>query len=529
MRRLLPFLAAAASGSKVTFDRTAETATIDGTTYDTSDPVAVALPTLVVRANNASVFEGVAASWTIGVSPAPTSNLGVGIRITQSGSYVRSSDAGTKGIIFRARQSTQTYTVNTTKNTANDADGTVTLAILMPNVPTYQLGSPSSASITITNIVVPTLSITSVSSSIAGGQVAAFTIAATPTPNMNFTTLIRVTPSVVGFASMTQNNPYISQGDRGNKSLTFRAGQTSETYSITTETYNDRDPGATSNGSVTVSLRTASASEYVVGTPNSAQTAITETPMTPSAPATRSLDSSSTLTLTPTPQTFYSDMSIDSSDRFWCLTAFEDSDRKLELHSYSTTGSLRSSGTVKINVPINYSTVGGFNVNSDGTFLVCMYVQVAGSNPVRFATRVEKYPSSGGSSTQTISLPSSIVNPNGIDVDSEGSIWVADRGTLHKFNSSGTEQTSSRISLNSSNQDSVGLAIDDGDNFWTLDSRRVMGSSDVNRIFRYTQSGTFTSGSTINLNSAEFPTGISYDSDGNLWLLTTANKLRKYI
>ena len=124
-RYLVPFWAAAASGKKVSFNRSANTATIGTTTYSTADPTPIAS----VSANASSIAEGSNAVWMINLSRPAQSQVTVRFSVTQTGDFVRSQDLGNKRVRINAGNSSARYRARTINDSENEFDGEATLTL----------------------------------------------------------------------------------------------------------------------------------------------------------------------------------------------------------------------------------------------------------------------------------------------------------------------------------------------------------------------------------------------------------------
>ena len=121
-----------------------------GTVSDTFDIVvsnaAPTTPTITI-AGGSAVTEGTAAIFTLTASPAPSANLDISVSVTQSGSFVASSNLGTKTVTIQASQTSKTFTIPTQSDSTDEPNGSVTSTV---NTGTgYTVGSASSATVTV--------------------------------------------------------------------------------------------------------------------------------------------------------------------------------------------------------------------------------------------------------------------------------------------------------------------------------------------------------------------------------------------
>ncbi len=110
----------------------------------------VSNPTVVTIAAGVAVTEGTAASFTVTSTPAPTANLTVNLYVTQSGSFVASGNRGVKSVTVPTSGSA-TYTVATQGDSADEADGGVTVTVLADTSSPmkYTAGSAAAATVTV--------------------------------------------------------------------------------------------------------------------------------------------------------------------------------------------------------------------------------------------------------------------------------------------------------------------------------------------------------------------------------------------
>ena len=100
-----------------------------------SDPDDVSLtitdddvPELSIAAGTA-VTEGTAASFTVNADIAPAANLTVNVDVDTTAGFAASGTTGRKTFTFRAGRTSETYTVNTQTDTADEVDGSVTVTV----------------------------------------------------------------------------------------------------------------------------------------------------------------------------------------------------------------------------------------------------------------------------------------------------------------------------------------------------------------------------------------------------------------
>ena len=133
-----------------------------------------------------------------------------------------------------AASATKSFTLDPTDDALDEADETITVSGESGDL------TVSGASITLTDDDVPELSI-SASAAVTEGTAASFTLEADRAPATDLTVNLDVATST-GFAT---------SGTTGAQTFTFRAGQTSESYTVSTES----DSADEADGSVSVSLK----------------------------------------------------------------------------------------------------------------------------------------------------------------------------------------------------------------------------------------------------------------------------------
>ena len=134
------------------------------------------LPRLTVSGGSA-VAEGSAATFSINSQIFVPRSLAVNISVSQSGSYVSSSNLGNKTATLTSGRSTVDYTVPTINDSTDEADGRVTVTLRSGTG--YTLGSPNSGSVTVTDNDIPTLQVTFVNQNVYVGQPALFRVSST--------------------------------------------------------------------------------------------------------------------------------------------------------------------------------------------------------------------------------------------------------------------------------------------------------------------------------------------------------------
>ena len=111
-------------------------------------------PRITIRADIASVEEGTPAGFTVLASPAPTSDLTISLRVSETTAegqdYIAISDEGTQTIMLHADATSARYTVPTEDDSTEEPDGRAT--VVVESGTDYSVSSTSdSASVTITD------------------------------------------------------------------------------------------------------------------------------------------------------------------------------------------------------------------------------------------------------------------------------------------------------------------------------------------------------------------------------------------
>ena len=210
-------------------------------------------PVVTIAADEDSVTEGEAASFTVMADPAPAADLAVSVTVTETETTLAASESGSRTVTITAGQTTATLQVATDDDEADEPGSTVTATLTVG--PGYKLGSPNSAVVTVADndpgVVSPppksTVSIANVSplQVTEGGRVSV-TLRASPAPT----------------AGLTGDVMFLDSDDMiGAERWSFRfgAGQVGDVVS-----YLVREDGANVSRTLTIWLaRTTDADSYV--------------------------------------------------------------------------------------------------------------------------------------------------------------------------------------------------------------------------------------------------------------------------
>ncbi|MYC36761.1 MAG: hypothetical protein F4X66_07585 [Chloroflexi bacterium] len=203
-------------------------------------PAGTTDPEITISGGN-GITEGGTASFTISANPAPASAITVNVGVSQQGDF-----GATGASTVSVSGASTTYTITTTGDEVDEADGSVTATVKTGDG--YTVGSASSASVNVADDDVPEITISG-GAGITEGGTASFTISASPAPASAITVNIGV----------SENG---SWGATGMATVTVSGAST--TYTITT----GDDQVDEADGSVTATVQ--SGTGYTVGSASSA-------------------------------------------------------------------------------------------------------------------------------------------------------------------------------------------------------------------------------------------------------------------
>ena len=241
------------------------------------------VPAVSVAAGPSPVAEGTDVSFTLTATPAPAAPLTVAVSWSETGRFLTGTRPNT---VMIPTSGTATVTATTEDDGVDEADGTVTLTVTGGSG--YTVGTPDSATVTVTDETIPAVSVTAGTSPVAEGTDVSFTLTATPAPAAPLTVAVRL--SEMG---------------------SFLTGTRPETVTITTSgtatvTASTEDDGA-DEADGTVTLTVESGDGYTIGTPDSADVTVTDDDVPAvsvtagTSPVAEGTDVSFTLTATPAP------------------------------------------------------------------------------------------------------------------------------------------------------------------------------------------------------------------------------------
>ena len=134
----------AASNATVTF--TDQTVTNNTPATDTT-------PVITIAAGTSSVTKGTAAAFTLTRTGSATAELSVNVTVSESGDMVASANEGAKTATFTANSATATLSVATVGDSVDEANSVVTATVTVDTATpaTYTVGTPASATVTVTD------------------------------------------------------------------------------------------------------------------------------------------------------------------------------------------------------------------------------------------------------------------------------------------------------------------------------------------------------------------------------------------
>ncbi len=233
------------TGAGYTVSSTAGAATV--AVADDDDP-----PPAVSIAAAGDVTEGTAAQFTVTATPAPAAGLDVSVTVTATGDF--GAATGTRTVTIPTSGSA-TMTVATTDDSTDETDGSLTATVA--DGADYDLGTPSTAAVAVTDDDVPEITITADRTAITEGDNAGFTITASPAPHNSLAVTVAVAQS----------------GDWG-AAVGARTVTVGATGSVTLTVPTVNDAADEPDGAVTATVSTASS--YTVGTPDAATVAVAD-------------------------------------------------------------------------------------------------------------------------------------------------------------------------------------------------------------------------------------------------------------
>ena len=216
-------------------------------------------PTVTITAG-AGVTEGEAATFTVMVSPAPTSALTVNVDVEDSGAFASTGAAGTRTVTINSGATSATLTVSTVDDSIDEADGTLTATLTTDTG--YTVGTPSSAEVAVTDDDDPEVRIAADASLVDEGTLVSFEVIAS---------MVQASDLVVSF-NVVDSGVFAPLSVTGARTVTIFSGQSRATLAIPTN--NDRIDEA--DGTITATLTTGSGYTVAASPDNSVTVMVTD-------------------------------------------------------------------------------------------------------------------------------------------------------------------------------------------------------------------------------------------------------------
>ena len=234
-------------------------------------PVTPATPELSLSAGSA-VDEGGNATFTVTADPAPQSDLTIAWTVAQSGEYLAAPGAGSRTVVLAAGTTSTALSVATVDDTADEADGSVSVTLGTGTGYTVATGKGSAAVAVRDNDATPAtpeLSLRAGSAVDEGGN-ATFTVTADPAPATDLTIAWTV----------AQSGEYLDAPGAGSRTVTLTAGTTSIALSVATVDDGADEP----DGSITATLGTGTGYTVAAAPDNAATVAVFDNDAAASGP-----------------------------------------------------------------------------------------------------------------------------------------------------------------------------------------------------------------------------------------------------
>ena len=225
-----------------------------------------ATPELSLRAGSA-VDEGGNAGFTVTADPAPQSDLTITWTVAQSGEYLDAPGAGSRTVTLKAGTTSVALSVATMDDTADEADGSVSVTLGTGTGYTIATGK-GSAAVAVRDNDEPTVSIAA-GSGVTEGTSASFTVSASPVPAAPLDVTLTV----------AQSGDFAASGETGSRTVTVPV-----TGSATVEVATDDDGADEPDGSVTATLGTGTGYTVAASPDNAATVAVSDNDAASSGP-----------------------------------------------------------------------------------------------------------------------------------------------------------------------------------------------------------------------------------------------------
>ena len=230
----------------------------------------VDLPQVTITPGTSPVPEGTAATFTLRRTGATMNVLDVMVDVRESGTMINGTPPTT--VRFNAGAAQANLTVPTLNDITDESDSVITARVTTGSP--YQLGSSSSATVTVQDNDMPTVTITPGTSPVTEGTAATFTLSRRGA----ITESLNVTMDVEESGSMINGTPPTT--------VRFNAGSAQVTLTVPTQS----DTIDESDSVITATVKSAPGATYAIGMPDSATVTVQDDDAAPSLP---------TVTITP--------------------------------------------------------------------------------------------------------------------------------------------------------------------------------------------------------------------------------------
>ena len=231
-------------------------------------------PELSLSAGSA-VDEGGNATFTVTADPAPQSDLTIAWTVAQSGEYLDAPGTGSRTVTLKAGTTSTDLSVGTVDDTADEADGSVSVTLGTGTGYTVATGK-GSAAVAVRDDDEPVVSIAA-GNGVTEGMSASFTVSASPVP---------VAPLDVTL-TVAQSGDFAASGETGSRTVTVPV-----TGSMTFEVATDDDGADEPDGSVTASVDAGTGYTVAAAPDNAATVAVSDNDAASSGPTLSIADAS---------------------------------------------------------------------------------------------------------------------------------------------------------------------------------------------------------------------------------------------
>ena len=229
-------------------------------------PVTPATPELSLSAGSA-VDEGGNATFTVTADPAPQSDLTIAWTVAQSGEYLDAPGAGSRTVVLPAGATSTDLSVATVDDTADEADGSVSVTLGTGTGYTVATGK-GSAAVAVRDNDEPVVSIAA-GAGVTEGTDASFTVTASPVPAAPLDVTLTV----------AQSGDFAASGETGSRTVTVPV-----TGSVDVEVATVDDGADEPDGSITATLGTGTGYMVAPGPDNAATVAVSDNDAAASGP-----------------------------------------------------------------------------------------------------------------------------------------------------------------------------------------------------------------------------------------------------